>query len=431
MQVNFERIQYLPLICGLGYLFLTVALFFEGVFDWPVDNGSVLLVFLIVSFFAIGLGFFIGVVKKGSGRELSSWRTFYRVGAIASIVLVFPATWVYTGKWPWEIFSVLKNQGLAYEDMLVALEADESGIRGYLAIVKAIFAPFVFCVIPFAILKWKELQKLDVLLLITHIGAILVFSLMRGTDRETGDLLVYVMMASIVVVARLAVKYGRFPFKISRVVAILFLLSAVFIFTLTLFIERKESRMGGAESFCIAKGVVCSERDARETELFKGSAFAFEMLTAYVSQGYYGLSLALKEDFTSTYGLGHSSFIMSAYTKYFDDSIYKRSYLYKVSQAGWNDKAQWSSMFPWIANDVGFPSIPVLMVVFGFFWGSSWKSAVVYNSDVGTLVFLFLSLAVFYMPANNQLTQALDSYYAFLFWFFIWLFTSKNKGIEN
>lgn len=234
MQVNFERIQYLPLICGLGYLFLTVALFFEGVFDWPVDNGSVLLVFLIVSFFAIGLGFFIGVVKKGSGRELSSWRTFYRVGAIASIVLVFPATWVYTGKWPWEIFSVLKNQGLAYEDMLVALEADESGIRGYLAIVKAIFAPFVFCVIPFAILKWKELQKLDVLLLITHIGAILVFSLMRGTDRETGDLLVYVMMASIVVVARLAVKYGRFPFKISRVVAILFLLSAVFIFTLTL-----------------------------------------------------------------------------------------------------------------------------------------------------------------------------------------------------
>ena len=189
--------------------------------------------------------------------------------------------------------------------------------------------------------------------------------------------------------------------------------------------------MGGAESFCIAQGVVCSERDPREAELFKGSAFAFEMLTAYVSQGYFGLSLGLKEEFTSTYGLGHSSFIMSMYTKFFDDSMYKRSYLYKISQAGWDDKAQWSTIFAWIASDVSFPAVPLLMVVFGFLWGSSWRSAVVYGSDTGALIFLFVSLAVFYMPANNQLTQTLDSYFAFVFWLFMWLCNSRNKDSNS
>lgn len=427
MRIKFGLFQYLPLFFGGGYLCLTVVLFFWGAFDWPVENSGMLAFFLIVTFFAIGVGFFIGVVKQGAGNELASWRFFYRVGAILSFLLVFPATWVYTGKWPWEIFSVLGDQGQAYREMLAALEADESGIRGYLAIVRAIFAPFVFCVIPFAILKWTELKKIDVLLLLCHIIAVLVFSFMRGTDRETGDMLVYVVIVLIVVVARLRFKFGHLPFKISRVIAVMILLSAVFLFTAVLFIERKESRMGGEESFCIADGVVCSQRDPRQLELFAGSSFAFEMLTAYVSQGYYGLSLALESDFTSTFGLGHSSFLMSTFTKFFDDSMYKRSYLYKIDQAGWDDKAQWSTIFPWLASDFSFPAVPLLMFVFGFFWGSSWRSAVVYGSDTGALIFLFLSLAVFYIPANNQLTQTLDSYFAFVFWFFMWIFTLKVK----
>ena len=131
-------------------------------------------------------------------------------------------------------------------------------------------------------------------------------------------------MVSTVAIARLTVKDGRFPFKLSRIIVISLFLGAVIVFTFSLFIERKESRMGGAESFCIVPGVVCSERDPREAELFKGSAFAFEMLTSYVSQGYFGLFLGLKEDFTSTYGLGHSPFLMGMYTRFFDDSIYTR-----------------------------------------------------------------------------------------------------------
>lgn len=136
----------------------------------------------------------------------------------------------------------------------MALEADESGVRGYLAIVRAVLAPFVFCVVPFAILKWKELNKLDVLLLICHVLAILVFSFMRGTDRETGDLLVYVIMVSTVVIARLTVRDGRFPFKLSRIIVISLFLGAVFFLPFRYLSSARNQGWEGLKAFVLHRG---------------------------------------------------------------------------------------------------------------------------------------------------------------------------------
>lgn len=428
MSAMFARVKYLPLLLGMVYLGITVMLFFAGPFNWPIKNEGLMLFFLSTCLLGIVLGFSIGVIKRGQGQPLDAWRLFFRIGSIFSIALVSPATWVYTGKWPWEILSVLGDQGLAYREMLAALDADESGIRGYLAIVRAVFAPFVYCVVPFAILKWKELRRFDVLLLAAHICSILVFSFMRGTDRETGELVIFLLATLLIAICRLAVDRGRFPFKLST-----FFISSVVLFcvlsaAIFLFVDRKESRMGGSENFCVAGGVVCSVREPNQDPLDAKVSFGAEIFTGYLAQGYYGLSLALNEDFSPTFGLGHSAFLMSAYTKLFDQTIYQRSYLYKVGKAGWDDKAQWSTIFSWLASDVSFPVVPVVMAILGFLWGCAWKSAVLCKSDTGALVFLFLSLSVLYIPANNQLTQTLDSYFAFLFWLLLWLSQGRNKA---
>ena len=31
--------------------------------------------------------------------------------------------------------------------------------------------------------------------------------------------------------------------------------------------------------------------------------------------------------------------------------------------AGWSDEHQWSTMFPWLANDISFPAVPLLMLL--------------------------------------------------------------------
>lgn len=431
MRTIFDKLRFLPLLLGMVYLLLSIALFFIGPFDWPVNNRGDVLFFLLVVMVALCGGYLLGSFMRPPGGALGHWRLYYRLGALLSIALLFPATYAYTGKWPWHVANVLGNQGVAYEEMLAALEANESGIRSYIAIARALAAPFVCCVVPFAILHWRSLRLLDVLLLLGHIGAVLVFSLMRGTDRETGDLLVSVLAAAMILASQVFARLGRFPLNTGKALVALAFVSVIVFSTLSLFIERKEARMGGNDVFCVAEGVVCSQRPLMVEPGAGRLSFTAEMLTAYMAQGYYGLSLALNADFTSTMGAGHSAFIMSTISKVFGDDLYMDSYQHKVDMAGWSDKSQWSTMFTWIASDVGFPAVPLFIFVLGFLWASAWKSAVLWRSESGALVFIFLTLSILYMPANNQLTQTLDSYFAFLFWLLAWGLQRRNASSDR
>ncbi|MCQ4290626.1 hypothetical protein NAT69_05265 [Pseudomonas stutzeri] len=427
MQKLSVSLRFLPLQLGVAYLLFTIVLFFFGPFEWPIRNDVLVLFFLFVTLVALCLGYMLGSYAQSPSGSLAGWRRFFRLGVLLSIFLLAPSTYAYTGKWPWEVVNTLGDQGLAYREMLNALEQNESGIRSYVALGRAMAAPFVYCVIPFAILNWRSLSFFDVLLLLGHIAAILIFSLMRGTDRETGDLLVISLVSFLILGGQAVVRHGRIPLGFGKILASTLFLLMVFFLTIGLFVERKEARMGGDSEFCIAEGVVCSQRTSVNDPFISKLSFTTEMLSAYLAQGYYGLSLALKEDFTSTLGLGHSSFLIATFSKVVDESLYERSYLHKVDQAGWSDKAQWSTMFTWIASDVSFPMVPLVIAVLSFLWGNAWKSAVLWRSEAGGLVFLLLCLSILYMPANNQLTQTLDSYFAFVFWLVVWIGQGRSE----
>ena len=430
MENPFKIFRLLPIYLAISYLATTIALFFWGPFDWPIRNTATLGLFLGASLVSMTVGFDLGSRLPATGGQFRAWRLCSRVGALASIALLFPSTWAYTGKWPWEVGSVLSNQGIAYSEMLSALEANESGIRAHVAIVRTVFAPFVFCVIPFSILHWKHLRRSDAALLLLHVLSILIFSLMRGTDRETVDLIVIIGGSLFILIARWTLSNQRFPFYPRRVTVVLLTALVVLATSFALFLDRKESRMGGDEAFCVGERLVCSTRHANQSAAMTKLSFGTEMLTAYMSQGYYGLSLALQEDFFWTYGFGHSAFLMDSVGTLVDESLNDRSYLAKINAAGWDTKAQWSTVFPWLASDLGFPLVPFAMAFLSLLWGASWRSSVVREDDTGALIFLLSCIAVLYIPANNQISQTLDSYFSAIFWLFLWM-TAQRFGTED
>lgn len=421
MENPFSALRLLPLYVAVSYLGTTIALFYWGPFDWPINNSATLALFLSAAMVSMVVGFDLGSRLPAPGQQLRAWRLCARLGALASIALLAPSTWAYTGKWPWEIGSVLSNQGVAYSEMLAALETNESGIRPYVALIRAVFAPFVFCVIPFYILHWKDLRSSDVALLVLHVVSILVFSFMRGTDRETVDLLLIIGGSLFILVARRMLKTQRLPFRPTRAAAFILASAVLLTSSLALFFDRKESRMGGDDAFCVGERVACSSRPANQPAVMAKFSFAGEMLTAYMSQGYYGLSLALQEEFSWTYGLGHSPFLMGSVGTLVDESLNDRGYLAKINMAGWDTKAQWSTMFPWLASDLSFPMVPLAMAFLSLLWGSSWKSSVVRESDSGALIFLLCCISTLYIPANNQIAQTIDSYFSAVFWLVLWL----------
>jgi hypothetical protein len=158
--------------------------------------------------------------------------------------------------------------------------------------------------------------------------------------------------------------------------------------------------------------------------------FAAAMAMSYFTQGYYGLAQALAlDDFRSTWGLGNLPFAMAAYTRLTgDEEFYKRSYTYRLRELGWSDEHHWSTMIPWIANDISFPMVPVLMLVIGGLFGGSWRDAVFARNDCGVIVFLIFMLMMAYLPANSQITLVPDHLFALIVWIFIWRYTRRLRS---
>ena len=148
-----------------------------------------------------------------------------------------------------------------------------------------------------------------------------------------------------------------------------------------------------------------------------------------MSQGYYGLGLALGLPFQSTMGIGNSPMIATQYANITGDiETYQRSYTYRMRALGWTDEYQWSTLMVWIANDFSFPGALIVLYFLAAIFGASWRDAVLARDDYAAVVFILFVDLFLYLPANNQLGQSLDTLFTTLFWVSIWQYRKKAKG---
>ena len=133
------------------------------------------------------------------------------------------------------------------------------------------------------------------------------------------------------------------------------------------------------------------------------------------------------DDFRSTWGLGNAPFAMATYVSLTgDEELYKRSYTYRLRELGWNDQIHFNTMFPWIANDISFPMVPVLMLLIGAMFGAAWRDAVFGRNDCAVVVFTIFLIMMGYLPANSQITLVPDHLFALLAWICLWRGTRRR-----
>jgi hypothetical protein len=161
------------------------------------------------------------------------------------------------------------------------------------------------------------------------------------------------------------------------------------------------------------------------------SAFtnAAEKITVYVAQGYYGMSLAISEDFDSTFGIGHSSFLLYQARDVFGVDLFSNTYQYKISDR-WDQFVQWHSFYSQVANDVGFLGVTIVMLALGIWFSVMCHSAIVNKNILAKCILPFAVIMFFYMPANNQVFNFMDTTIAFLMLNIFWvlnMFTPVSK----
>jgi hypothetical protein len=431
-----RELRYLPLGGVMSFLLLTMILFFMGPFDWPMHNYEVLSLFLFCVSFAIVCGYSLGVSAPARVGPLPYWRRLFILGAICSCVMIFPSAYVYTGKWPWEAVLTLFDQGQAYREFQARLQ-ELDGQRGPIVLARTLTHWVSYAVIPIAVFRWRDLDLTMRLLLVGTIVSATIFSLLRGTDQGTFDIGFLIAMSVLVAVARECMKAGRsfgsfFKTKVGVFVAVAAVLFVALAFTA--FIDRKTQRYdGNITDLCIGEDqhICINSNKGLAVGLGEVGRFALGIVTTYTSNGYYGLALSLEREFDSTMGIGHSIALTRIYEAATDDKkLYENSFTYRLRADGWSDLYVWSTMYTWIANDVGFPMTVVIVGLLAWLWGSSWRDAVRGDNDAAGIVFCMLTQTFMYSPANFQLALGTDTYAALLIWLGLWYYSARQAHLD-
>ncbi|WIY82996.1 hypothetical protein [Propionimicrobium sp. PCR01-08-3] len=125
-------------------------------------------------------------------------------------------------------------------------------------------------------------------------------------------------------------------------------------------------------------------------------------LLFYVSHGYEGLAHCLDLPFEPTGG--RTLFYGFSTTLSTDSSWFAHSYLGRSEEAfGWSALQVWSTAFPWIASDLTFWSVPVLMLFVGVLSKKLWSEGVRFDNPFALLALGQIMIFAAYIPANNQL----------------------------
>nr|WP_315463759.1 hypothetical protein [uncultured Rhodoferax sp.] len=140
----------------------------------------------------------------------------------------------------------------------------------------------------------------------------------------------------------------------------------------------------------------------------------------YLTQGYYGMSISTGFPLETTYGLGHSRFMTDALQKYLGIDLKPRTYQQRI-RGQWGANGGWHSAYSEWANDVGFVGVALVMLALGFYVSAIWISALVTHNVAAVCSLPLLVILIFFIPANNQVFNLLESLASFVVLFIVWV----------
>jgi hypothetical protein len=429
----------LPLWLVFGYVAATFLLFLVWPINWPIyhaEDWARLIAYVLLCLAVIGGTTWLG--SAGATRvtaPLPFLSALLVLGAIAAALLLVPTSYAYTGRPPWEALDALRDQGAAYRRLQAQLWAT-AGQRNTVVILRAALAPLTYAVLPLGIVRWTSIGWSGRIAVVVTVAASIVFSIMRGTDKEIADLFVVGVAAAFIVYGRARALGGRGVEIIRRhwrwgLVAVVFLYFAQGLFT-----ERKDERLNGGyvsrTAICANNSRICADLDNPWISwLPLRQRFGLTFFILSTCSGYYGLDLALEKPFDSSFGVGHSPAALSVYeTVTGDPSLHLRTFTYRNGEDQWPEEFYWSTLITWIANDVGFlGAVPVLGLV-GWLWGKWWREAAAGMSDPAAVLFALATTMMFYLPANNQVLASYDGYLVLAVWIAIWLWHRARQTVS-
>ena len=460
-------VRFVPLvICG-GFFFVTILLHAFGPTDWGIQNPFALYSFLFLCLFALIGGYLLATFKgkTGEGKVNLNAGNILTVGAVVFLLLFFPLCRLTTGKWFPDVYFGITNTGAAYR--LTKYYSDIA--PNFLFYLRIALSPVLFVVMPITFFFFPKLSKVQKALGISTIALNVALGIAQGVNKHVADLCMQLILVLIILLfcGGKKTKKERLIYC-AKILALILVICALFV----LYYWNSMNNRVATDIQLAESGEISEEKleenlskkprvDTEKLNATMGSYATFStgkdrnwafwnavlpgklkpaanFLISYFCHGYNGLSYAMEEEFTSSYGLGFSDFIRHNAMRFFggteaEENIYARTYMAKIEEQGWQTGPVWSSFFIFPASDISFPGTILLVFIIGYLFGLSWKDTLCTQNPFACAVFLGFSTMVFYFSANNQMFQGGENCTAFcallLLWILSRIFTQREKNV--
>lgn len=378
---------------------LGLALFYFGPVNWPASGSPNVAMYVGLCLLAFNLGFRVrtGIMKVWAvpDRVLDGHRA--RGVLFIHAVLALTVTFLVTGRSALDVSAYSSNFGQVYTDYGAALATRQvSGVDQVITVLRA-------SIFPFALIAFVSRFRTDVLASILFLGPMIISSLFRGTDKELTDVALLLLVALWL--------HGLLGKKALPFLAVVPVLAG-------LFLTRRLQRFDGELPLCLPRAGVCFDYGSWLSENFGPSYEVLaKFVTHYLTNGYQGLDYAFRLSWSPNWGLGHLppvSRVICDTAGFCAESSYQES----LTQAGWDASAQWTSVYPILANDLSFWLVPLYLLFLGWLARralESWRSE--RSATSGATLFLVV-MFWFYSSINMQVGISLEWAFATVILFY-------------
>lgn len=443
-------IEYLPIFTVLAYSAFTILLFAVSPWEWNIINPVKFYLYLLTLNIALFLGYMLSVKRHtyvninynkhniNIIRILTIVIYIYLIITLCQFFLDFDVTIANLFQ---TLINAIRNPAQYYYSY-----KPNSGIYFKLIIwTNVLFAPVFYCVIPLCTYYFKKLKYHVRIAFIILVFFELSKWILKGTNKGIFDLFfiifITIFLKKIKQIRKLSMKKFFEKNKII-IIASLFAIIILLVYFTNNISSRISDNVGNSLGNIMA-GIKVKENSILQLILPTGIFNMILIVSTYLCQGYYALSMALNLPFTSTYGIGFSNFLMANAKEMFNIDVYSRTYLIKLEEIGWSSTVNWHTMYLWFANDVSFIGVVGVMFIIGYVFAKIWLSFIETDNPIALCILTLFGTMFLYMSANNQIFNFPTTCVAFFGLIFIWGITKiferkkseipifKFRGLKN
>lgn len=313
---------------------------------------------------------------------------------------------------------------LRYERLLHASGASVIGGTAF-SVFNYLWAFFEYSVLLLGVCYFNKIKLFPKIILISHLLFTVFFYLSIGTNIGVFRVIIIVMLPLCIKVLQ-----RMYDGSIKRKTIIITVLSILgtFILVCIYFIFTMKSRGGinyWEEATYNVGGITVNKSSIFFVILPPVLHKLLVSLSAYLTQGYYAMSLALTTAWTPMFGLGSSMVVVDNISKYIYN-IDQFTYQAKLVEFGWDSRIRWHSIYTWLANDFSFIGVILIMFIIGYLLGAMYKDAIITKNPFAKCGLFFFCLLIIFIPCNNQLGQGIGTMFSFIAILACWIISNHQ-----